>query len=117
MKVSASAVLALALLPSAGAFVSHSKTSASPCQLSLHTDKSAWLGPAATAAAGLTLASQIAGATPVPTMDAVAVVPPMIQQGRNRNPFRYIGSSFAIPHPLVFSLLFHRLVSAISSNL
>ena len=83
MKVSASAVLALSLLPSTGAFVSTVKTTSAPSvssQLNLQADK--WAGPAATAIAGLTLASQMAGAAPVPAVDAVNNLPPMIQQGR-----------------------------------
>ena len=83
MKVSASAVLALSLLPSTGAFVSTVKTTSAPSvssQLNLQADK--WAGPAATAIAGLTLASQMAGAAPVQSVDAVNNVPPMIQQGR-----------------------------------
>ncbi|KAL3918757.1 MAG: hypothetical protein SGARI_007379, partial [Bacillariaceae sp.] len=83
MKVSASAVLALSLLPSTGAFVSTAKKSASVSELNLHADKNAWVGPTATAVAGLTLVSQMAGATPVQAVDAATMIPPMITQGRN----------------------------------
>jgi hypothetical protein len=83
MKVYASAVLALSVIPSTGAFVSTLKKSAGVSELKVQADKNAWVGPAATVVAGLTLASQVAVATPLQAMEAPALVAPMImQQGR-----------------------------------
>ena len=122
MKVSASAVLALSLLPSTGAFVSTFKKSASVSELNLQADKNAWVGPTATAVAGLALASQMAAAAPVQAVDASTIIPPMITQGRNQNlPLRLRPVIFVTVTPqrriVLFFFVFNRYVSAINASL
>jgi hypothetical protein len=86
MKISGAAVLAMAYLPSTGAFVStfNKKPIGTTTELNLQVDKQTWVGPTVAALAGMTLASQVAGAAPLdaaaPMVDSVA---PIVRQGKN----------------------------------
>jgi hypothetical protein len=99
MKISSAAVLAIVCIPSSVAFVTTSNQksrSAVPANLQLNLQKDddenggissvkgkiSWAGPAMTTVAGLTLASQMAGASMAPPTVAATGTTPIIREGK-----------------------------------
>ena len=98
MKISSAAVLAIVCIPSSAAFVTTSNQksrSVVPANLQLNLQKDddengyissvkgkiSWAGPAMTTVAGLTLASQMAGAAMAPPTVATGTTP-IIREGK-----------------------------------
>lgn len=98
MKISSAAVLAIVCIPSSAAFVTTSNQksrSVVPANLQLNLQKDddengyissvkgkiSWAGPAMTTVAGLTLASQMAGASMAPPTVATGTTP-IIREGK-----------------------------------
>ncbi len=82
MKIFSGAVLAIACVPSSVAFVANTQKSVQT-QLNVKADGNIMVGPALAGLAGLTLASQVAGAAPLdqavsPQIDATPII---VQEG------------------------------------